>query len=121
MNHLKNALSLFYKFCLIVLILFIYPPYSSFSAETNNWREIATSSNGRQFIDTDNLKYKKGILSTQTKYTEINPDSQEIISTTIYRIDIDCENRLIKKDKEKQWEQPKSKLTKQTVIKSCTF
>ena len=120
MNHLRNALSLFFNFCLIILILFIYPN-SSFSANTANWKEIARSSNGIQFIDTDNLKYRKGILTTHVKYTEINPDSLEILDTSIFRLDINCENRLLKKDSDKKWQEPKSKLNKQTIMKSCSF
>ena len=120
MNHLRNALSLICNFCLIILILFIYPN-SSFSTDTANWKEIAKSSNGIQFIDTDNLKYKKGILTTDAKYTEINQDTLEIINTSIFKLYIDCENRLLKKDSDKKWEEPKSKLNKQTIIKSCSF
>ena len=59
-----------------------------------------------------------------TKYSEVNPEDQNIINTTSYLMAIDCENRLFSKlpvngeiKQVKNWENPiNDKLIKKTII-----
>ena len=116
---------------LTILFLTLFPTYkSSIAAESINWEEVASTSEGIQYIDTGSLKYKeKGILSILTQYSKINPDSEEVIDTYIYEMDIDCEKRLYRdislngiSQKGSNWKVSSGdKLTKKTIIKSCSY
>ena len=100
------------------------------SAEQVDWVEVAKTSNELQFIDVHSIKYNnKGLLSVITKYSEINPEDQNIINTNSYLIVIDCENRLFSKlpvngkiDQVKNLTDPiNDKLMKTTIINSCSY
>ncbi len=99
-------------------------------AEEINWIEVSKVNNELVFIDPNSIKYNnKGFLSVITKYSEINPEDQEVINTSSYLMAIDCENRLFSKlpvnaelNQVKNWENPiHDKLIKKTIINSCTY
>mgnify|MGYP004415566593 FL=1 len=92
--------------------------------------EVGKTNNEIQFIDSNSIKYNnRGFLSVLTKYSEINPDDQIVISTNSYLMAIDCENRLFSKlpvdgelNQVKNWEEPtNNKLIKRTIINSCSY
>ena len=114
---------------LISFLLFL----SSFfvvDADEINWIEVANTSNELQFIDPDSIKYSdRGFLSVVAKYSEINPDTNEVINTNTFLMAIDCDNRLFRKlsvnaklKEVKNWETPiNDKLIKKTIINSCSY
>ena len=124
-THIKQVLI----FCLFSFLIF-FSSFIKLYAEEIQWVEIDKTSNGMQFIDANSIKYNnRGFLSVRTKYSEINPDDQTIMSTNSYLMAIDCENRLFSKlpvngdpSKVENWENPvNDKLTKKTIINSCTY
>tara|TARA_Y100001968_G_C19453982_1_gene770858 strand:+ start:11237 stop:11707 length:471 start_codon:yes stop_codon:yes gene_type:complete len=120
MKYLKEMFKLFHILSFSLLILF-FSSSSVIAASTKNWTEIAATSDGIQFIDTQSIRYKKGILFILTKYSEINPENNDILSTKSYQMEIDCQKRLFKTDSSKNWEKPETKLMKAAIIKSCTY
>ena len=119
-----------------LLIFFIFSFvifFSSFinlSAEEIDWLEVDKIDNGIQFIDVNSIKYNnKGFLSVITKFSEIDPDDQTIITTNTFLLAVDCENRLFSKlpvngdlKKVKNWKEPiNNKLIKKTIINSCSY
>ena len=119
-----------------LLIFFIFSFvifFSSFinlSAEEIDWLEVDKIDNGIQFIDVNSIKYNnKGFLSVITKFSEIDPDDQTIITTNTFLLAVDCENRLFSKlpvnsdlKQVKNWENPiNNKLLKTTIINSCKY
>ena len=116
-------------FCLFSFFIF-FSSFIKVYAEEIQWVEVEKTSNGIQFIDANSIKYNnRGFLSVRTKYSEINPDDQTIMSTNSYLMAIDCENRLFSKlpvngelKQVKNWEQPNNdRLIKKTIINSCTY
>ena len=116
-------------FCLFSFFIF-FSSFIKVYAEEIQWVEVEKTSNGIQFIDANSIKYNnRGFLSVTTKYSEINPDDQTIMSTNSYLMAIDCENRLFSKlpvngelKQVKNWEQPNNdRLIKKTIINSCTY
>jgi len=114
----------------IFSFLIFFSSSTKLSAEEINWVEVGKTNNGIQFIDTNSIKYNnRGFLSVLTKYSEINPDEQIVISTNSYLMAIDCENRLFSKlptdgepNQVKNWEEPSNnKLIKKTIINSCSY
>ena len=114
----------------IFSFLIFFSSFTNLSAEEINWVEVAKTNNGIQFIDTNSIKYNnRGFLSVLTKYSEIKPDEQIVISTNSYLMAIDCENRLFSKlpvdgepNQVKNWEEPtNNKLIKKTIINSCSY
>ena len=110
--------------------LIFFPSYIKLSAEEINWIEVDKTNNGIQFIDTNSIKYNnRGFLSVATKYSEISPEDQTIITTNSYLMAVDCENRLFSKlpvngdlKQVKTWEKPtNNKLIKKTIINSCSY
>ena len=110
--------------------LIFFASFITLSAEDINWLEVYKTNNGRQFIDTNSIKYNnKGFLSVITKYSEVNPEDQSIISSNSYLMAVDCENRLFSKlpvngelKQVKTWEEPtNNKLIKKTIINSCSY
>ena len=82
------------------------------------------------FIDPNSINYdNRGFLSVMTKYSEVNPEDQNIINTASYLMAIDCENRLFSKlpvngeiKQVKNWENPiNDKLIKKTIMNSCSY
>ena len=128
-----TILKKFIKQSLIIFIfsfLIFFSSFTKLSAEEINWVEVAKTNNGMQFIDTNSIKYNnRGFLSVLTKYSEINPDEQIVISANSYLMAIDCENRLFSKlpadgepNQVKNWEEPSNnKLIKKTIINSCSY
>ena len=121
-NHLIN-------FCFISYLIFFYS-VNNLSADEINWIEVAGTNSEIQFIDPNSIKYNnRGLLSVTTKYSEINPDDQTIISTNSSLMAIDCKNRLFSKlpvngelKQVKSWEEPiNDKLIKKTIINSCSY
>ena len=99
------------------------------SAEELRWIEVDRTINGIQFIDANSIKYNnKGLLSVTTKYSEVDPEDQSILSTNSSLIAVDCENRLFSKlpvngdiNRVKTWQAPSNnKLIKKTIINSCS-
>ncbi len=116
-------------FCFLPFLLLL-SIYRKLSADEISWVEVGKTDNGIQFVDPKSIKYNnKGFLSVITKYSEINPDNQTIISTISYLMAIDCENRLFSKlpvqaelKQVKNWEEPtNNKLIKKTIINSCSY
>tara|TARA_Y100001968_G_scaffold81997_1_gene73061 strand:- start:556 stop:930 length:375 start_codon:yes stop_codon:yes gene_type:complete len=117
-NYIKQILILFIFSFFIFLSAFI-----KLSAEDIDWIEVGKTSNGIQLIDANSIKYNnRGFLSVITKYSEINPEDQTIISTNSYLMAVDCENRLFSKlpvngelKQVKSWDEPTNdKLIKKT-------
>ena len=115
---------------LFLSFLIFFPSYIKLSAEEINWIEVDKTNNGIQFIDTNSIKYNnRGFLSVATKYSEISPEDQTIITTNSYLMAVDCENRLFSKlpvngdlKQVKTWEKPtNNKLIKKTIINSCSY
>ena len=124
-NHIRYCLN----FCFISLLM-LFSSFLKLSAEEINWIEVANTNNQLQYIDVNSIKYNnKGFLSVMTKYSEINPEDQEIINTNSYLIAVDCENRLFSKlpvdgdpKQVKNWNKPfDDKLIKKTIINSCSY
>ena len=124
-KNIKQLLILFFISSLIFLSSF-----SKLPAEEINWIEVANTSNELQFIDPDSIKYSdRGFLSVVAKYSEINPDTNEVINTNTFLMAIDCDNRLFRKlsvnaklKEVKNWETPiNDKLIKKTIINSCSY
>tara|TARA_B100000965_G_scaffold74263_1_gene58629 strand:+ start:1692 stop:2078 length:387 start_codon:yes stop_codon:yes gene_type:complete len=99
-------------------------------AEEINWIEVGKTSNQIQFIDVSSIKYNsKGFLSVLTKFSEVSPEDQKVITSNSYLMAVDCDNRLFSKlpvDGElkqvKKWEEPlNNKLIKNTILNSCAF
>ena len=126
-------ISTFIKQILIVCFVSFLMFFSSFiklSAEELLWIEVDRTINGIQFIDANSIKYNNsGFLSVVTKYSEVNPEDQTIISSNTSLMAVDCENRLFSKlpvngelKQVKTWEEPSNnKLIKKTIINSCSF
>tara|TARA_Y100001968_G_scaffold283642_1_gene282432 strand:- start:190 stop:519 length:330 start_codon:yes stop_codon:yes gene_type:complete len=100
------------------------------AAEHIEWAEVSKINNEFLFIDPNSLKYNnKGILSTSTKYVEINQEDNKIINTYSYIMAIDCEKRLFSKlpsnaelKQVKKWENPiNNKLIKKAIVNSCSY
>ena len=124
-KYIKQSLIFF-----VFTFLIFFSSFLKLSAEEINWVEVGKTNNEIQFIDSNSIKYNnRGFLSVLTKYSEIEPDDQRVISTNSYLMAIDCENRLFSKlpvDGElkqvKTWEQPtNNKLIKKTIINSCSY
>ena len=127
--NLRNVMKQVLIFCLFSSLIFLSGFNKLMSAEVD-WIEVAKTTNGVQFIDSNSIKYNnKGFLSVLTKYSEINPDDQTIVSTNSYIMAIDCENRLFSKvpvntkpDQVKNWDEPlRDKLIKRTIMNSCSY
>ncbi len=115
--------------CFVSFLIFFFS-FIKLYAEELLWIEVDRTSNGIQFIDPNSIKYNnRGFLSVITKYSEINPDDQTIISSNSSLIAVDCENRLFSKlpvngelKKVKNWEEPtNNKLIKKIIINSCSY
>ena len=110
--------------------LLFFSGFIQLSAGETNWVEVARINDQIQFIDPNSIKYNnRGWLSIITKYSEISPDDQTIISTNSYLMAVDCENRLFSKlpingelKQVKNWVEPiNNKLMKTTIINSCSY
>ena len=124
-NFIKQGLI----FCFFSFLIFS-SCFIKLSAEELRWIEVDRTINGIQFIDANSIKYNnRGFLSVITKYSELNPDDQTIISSNSSLIAVDCENRLFSKlpvngelKQVKTWEEPSNnKLIKKTIINSCSY
>ena len=126
-------LRIFFKkgliFCLLACF-FLLVGFDTSSAEGINWIEVANTNNEIQFIDTNSINYNnKGFLSVLTKYSQVNPDNNDVIITKSYLLAIDCEKRLFTElplnselKQVKDWTNPiNDKLIKKTIINSCSF
>ena len=129
MKNLKICLKQGLFLCFISFLV-LFSSFNEVSAEEINWTEVASTTDGIQFIDIKSIKYNnKGILSVITKYSEINPDDQENINTDLYLMAIDCENRLFSKlpvngelKQVRKWNSPiNDKLIKKTILNSCSY
>ena len=129
MINLQDFIKQSLIFCFFSFLIFLLSFSELMSAEID-WLEVDKTTNGIQFIDSNSIKYNnRGFLSVLTKYSEINPDDQTIVSTNSYLMAIDCENRLFSKlpvngrlDQVKNWDKPISdKLIKKTIINSCSY
>ena len=129
MINLQDFIKQSLIFCFFSFLIFLLSFSELMSAEID-WLEVDKTINGIQFIDSNSIKYNnRGFLSVLTKYSEINPDDQTIVSTNSYLMAIDCENRLFSKlpvngrlDQVKNWDKPiHDKLIKKTIINSCSY
>ena len=124
-NSIKHGL-----ICLSLLFLIITSSSYKVFSEEIDWIEVSKINNELVFIDPNSIKYNnKGFLSVIAKYSEVNPDEQTTINSTLYLLAIDCENRLFSKlqvngdlNQVKNWTNPiNNKLIKTTIIKSCSY
>ena len=124
----RKSIKKLFVFSLFIIIFF--SGFIKLSAEEINWQEVAKTNDGIQFIDVNSIKYNnRGFLSVITKYDETNPDDQVIINSNSYLMAVDCDNRLFSKlplngelNQVKNWEEPTNdKLTKKTIINSCSY
>ena len=125
MNYVKQVL----LFCGIIFLMFFSYCFK-LSADEIEWVEVSMAANEFIFIDPNSINYdNRGFLSVMTKYSEVNPEDQNIINTASYLMAIDCENRLFSKlpvngeiKQVKNWENPiNDKLIKKTIMNSCSY
>ena len=124
-NNLKHVLL---SFAIFFLIFFSSP--FKLPAMDIEWIEVSNSNNELIFIDPNSINYdNNGVLSVITKFSQVNPEDQNIINSDSYLMAIDCENRLFSKlplngeiKQVKNWENPiNDKLIKKTIINSCSY
>ncbi len=116
--------------CCGIIFLMFFSYSFKLSADEIEWIEVSKADNEFIFIDPNSLNYdNRGFLSVMTKYSEVNPEDQNIINTASYLMAIDCENRLFSKlpvngeiKQVKNWENPiNDKLIKKTIMNSCSY
>ena len=124
-NFVKQVL-----LCCVIIFLMFFSYSFKLSADEIEWIEVSKADNEFIFIDPNSINYdNRGFLSVMTKYSEVNPEDQNIINTASYLMAIDCENRLFSKlpvngeiKQVKNWENPiNDKLIKKTIINSCSY
>ena len=124
-NYVKQVL-----LCCGIIFLMFFSYSFKLSADDVEWIEVSKASNEFIFIDPNSINYdNRGFLSVMTKYSEVNPEDQNIINTASYLMAIDCENRLFSKlpvngeiKQVKNWENPiNDKLIKKTIMNSCSY
>ena len=124
-NYVKQVL-----LCCGIIFLMFFSYSFKLSADEIEWIEVSKSANESIFIDPNSINYdNRGFLSVMTKYSEVNPEDQNIINTASYLMAIDCENRLFSKlpvngeiKQVKNWENPiNDKLIKKTIMNSCSY
>ena len=124
-NYVKQVL-----ICCGIIFLMFFSYSFKLSADDVEWIEVSKASNEFIFIDPNSINYdNRGFLSVMTKYSEVNPEDQNIINTASYLMAIDCENRLFSKlpvngeiKQVKNWENPiNDKLIKKTIMNSCSY
>ncbi len=129
MMNLRNDIKHFLILSLLSFFILFSCSVNLF-AEEINWIEVGKTSNQIQFIDVSSIKYNsKGFLSVLTKFSEVSPEDQKVITSNSYLMAVDCDNRLFSKlpvDGElkqvKKWEEPlNNKLIKKTILNSCAF
>ena len=125
MNYVKQVL-----ICCGIIFLMFFSYSFKLSADEIEWIEVSNAANEFIFIDPNSLNYdNRGFLSVMTKYSEVNPEDQNIINSASYLMAIDCENRLFSKlpvngeiKQVKNWENPiNDKLIKKTIMNSCSY
>ena len=116
--------------CCGIIFLMFFSYSFKLSANEIEWIEVSKADNEFIFIDPNSINYdNRGFLSVMTKYSEVNPEDQNIINTASYLMAIDCENRLFSKlpvngeiKQVKNWENPiNDKLIKKTIMNSCSY
>ena len=116
--------------CCGIIFLMFFSYSFKLSADEIEWIEVSKADNEFIFIDPNSINYdNRGFLSVMTKYSEVNPEDQNIINTASYLMAIDCENRLFSKlpvngeiKQVKNWENPiNDKLIKKTIMNSCSY
>jgi len=124
-NYVKQVL-----LCCGIFFLMFFSYSFKLSADEIEWIEVSKADNEFIFIDPNSINYdNRGFLSVMTKYSEVNPEDQNIINTASYLMAIDCENRLFSKfpvngeiKQVKNWENPiNDKLIKKTIMNSCSY
>ena len=124
-NYVKQVL-----ICCGIIFLMFFSYSFKLSADEIEWIEVSKAANAFIFIDPNSLNYdNRGFLSVMTKYSEVNPEDQNIINSASYLMAIDCENRLFSKlpvngeiKQVKNWENPiNDKLIKKTIMNSCSY
>ena len=124
-NYVKQVL----LSCGIIFLMFFSYSFK-LSADEIEWIEVSKADNEFIFIDPNSINYdNRGFLSVMTKYSEVNPEDQNIINTASYLMAIDCENRLFSKlpvngeiKQVKNWDNPiNDKLIKKTIMNSCSY
>jgi len=116
--------------CCGIIFLMFFSYSFKLSADEIEWIEVSKADNEFIFIDPNSINYdNRGFLSVMTKYSEVNPEDQNIINSASYLMAIDCENRLFSKlpvngeiKQVKNWENPiNDKLIKKTIMNSCSY
>ena len=124
-NYVKQVL-----LCCGIIFLMFFSYSFKLSADEIEWIEVSKAANEIIFIDPNSINYdNRGFLSVMTKYSEVNPEDQNIINTASYLMAIDCEIRLFSKlpvngeiKQVKNWENPiNDKLIKKTIMNSCSY
>ncbi len=116
--------------CCCIIFLIFFSSSFKLSAEEIEWIEVSKTDNESIFVDINTVNYdNRGFLSVMTKYSEVNPEDQNVVNTDTFLMAIDCENRLFSKlpvngeiKQVKNWENPiNDKLIKKTIINSCSY
>ena len=124
-NYVKQVL-----LCCGIIFIMFFSYCFKLSAGEIEWIEVSKADNEFIFIDPKSINYdNRGFLSVMTKYSELNPEDQNIINTASYLMAIDCEKRLFSKfpadsdpPEVKNWVNPiNNKLIKKTIINSCSY
>ncbi|WP_320663955.1 hypothetical protein [Prochlorococcus sp. MIT 1223] len=105
----------------VILLNFFYPFDAVTSVESVNWEKLAQTSDKLQFIDTESIKYKKGILSFLTRLDEVTPENNETTFAKPYLLQVDCDKRLFKNN-DSDWQSSRgNKFMTDIVINSCSY
>ena len=125
----RNCIKQLFLCCGIVFLIFLSSSFK-LSAEKIEWIEVSRTDNELMFIDPHTISYdNRGFLSVISKYSEVNPEDNNIINTDSYLMAIDCGNRLFSKlpvngeiKQVKNWEKPlNNRLIKKTILNSCSY
>ena len=125
-SYIENAARIF--FSSVILALLLYTNYSS-ASESVNWKEVAQSEAGTQYLDINSLSKKNnGNISIVSRYITagLNGDSDK--QTYIYAMEINCKRKTYKdkaingiKDPNTNFKSPTGDLLIEEVIKeACT-
>tara|TARA_Y100001968_G_C19398648_1_gene739776 strand:- start:120 stop:509 length:390 start_codon:yes stop_codon:yes gene_type:complete len=129
MMTLRTYIKQFF-FLLLICSLTLFSFSNNLSAEEVDWIQVAKTNEKIQFIDINSIIYNnKGFLSVLTKFSNINPENEQIINSDSYLMAVDCKNRLFSKlplngrlAQVKNWEEPvNDKFIKSIIIKSCYY
>ena len=115
-------------FNLLAIIVIIFNRSNMAYCAFINWVEVSRTQEGIQYIDRNSLNNKgKNIIEITTKYSKINPDTEEKIEDNIYIMRINCIRNEFKdisvngkNNLSAKWEAPnEDKLLEDVISDSC--